>query len=402
VTHDAMRRANPPPVDAPMHRISRRPLATIESFSPSGGMRNHHPTTYKSGRFVTSGRAAIFWALQRLGISSGDSVLVPTYHCPTLVAPLVALGARPAFYPLQYPGTPNADWLAQVDSNGVRAIIIVQLFGLPQCLASLRAWCDERGIPMIEDCAHSLFGKAGDRRSGEWGDYATFSLTKFLPVGELGFVASTRHGLPKLRLDRSSLRSQVRGALDPLEASADADRFGAIGVRMAAFGRWIRARRGPASTPRSEPPATQSAVLRALRDCDMARIRAKPALAALAIERLSDYSAIASRRRANFQRMAELLDRYPIGRPLLRSAPDDAGPYVFPLLVDRPDVVYSAMRAIAFPVYRWDRLWPGTPIDESDLTSTWRNHLLQIPVHQSYTDEEFRALASMLEQISRH
>src|SRR5262252_9349500 len=50
--------------------------------------------------FASSGRAAIFLGLEALGVGPGDRVLVPTYHCPTMIAPIVRLGAKPLFYPI--------------------------------------------------------------------------------------------------------------------------------------------------------------------------------------------------------------------------------------------------------------------------------------------------------------
>ncbi|MBK8750840.1 MAG: hypothetical protein IPL99_03960 [Candidatus Competibacteraceae bacterium] len=46
---------------------------------------------------TTSGRAAIFQALSLLNLPAGSKVLVPTYHCPTMVAPVLLAGLQPIF-----------------------------------------------------------------------------------------------------------------------------------------------------------------------------------------------------------------------------------------------------------------------------------------------------------------
>lgn len=51
-------------------------------------------------RLLTSGRAALFAAMKALGVRPGDTVLAPSYHCPTLVAPLRLAGAGVQLYPL--------------------------------------------------------------------------------------------------------------------------------------------------------------------------------------------------------------------------------------------------------------------------------------------------------------
>ncbi|MBK6602109.1 MAG: DegT/DnrJ/EryC1/StrS family aminotransferase [Betaproteobacteria bacterium] len=55
--------------------------------------------------FTSSGRASIYQALRMLSIGPGDSVLVPTYHCPTMIAPIYKLGAAHVFYPIADSGS---------------------------------------------------------------------------------------------------------------------------------------------------------------------------------------------------------------------------------------------------------------------------------------------------------
>ena len=142
-----------------------------------------HPVTV----YTSSGRAAIALALRELRIGRGDRVLVPTYHCPTMIAPVAASGATPLFFPIDAGGTPRIESLATNDDlSGVRAMIAAHYFGLPQPMARIRRFCDERNIALIEDCAHAMFGQADGRPVGSWGDYAIASLTKFLPTTEGG------------------------------------------------------------------------------------------------------------------------------------------------------------------------------------------------------------------------
>jgi hypothetical protein len=65
--------------------------------------------------YTTSGRASILLALQALGVGPGQAVLLPTYHCPSMVAPVTHLGATPVFYPIDEQGTPLLQSLQQQD-----------------------------------------------------------------------------------------------------------------------------------------------------------------------------------------------------------------------------------------------------------------------------------------------
>ena len=136
--------------------------------------------------WTSSGRAAIAFALREMGVGVGDRILIPTYHCPTMVAPIVAAGAQPLFYPISESGAPQLERIAALDLSAVRGMIAAHYFGLPQSMQLVRAFCDQHGILLIEDCAHAMFGKADGQAIGTWGDYAIASLTKFFPVLEGG------------------------------------------------------------------------------------------------------------------------------------------------------------------------------------------------------------------------
>ena len=80
--------------------VPRLPVLDWQGFG-LGGIRAVPSIVDGSVHFFTSsGRAAIMLGLESLGVHEGDQVLVPTYHCPTMVAPIIAVGAEPVFYPI--------------------------------------------------------------------------------------------------------------------------------------------------------------------------------------------------------------------------------------------------------------------------------------------------------------
>src|SRR5262245_15458176 len=83
-------------------------------------------------RYTISGRAAISLALYALNAEPGCRVLVPTYHCPTMIAPVVHSDMEPAFYPVTEAGAPDLEWLRRSDLSNVRAMLATHYFGLPQ------------------------------------------------------------------------------------------------------------------------------------------------------------------------------------------------------------------------------------------------------------------------------
>jgi dTDP-4-amino-4,6-dideoxygalactose transaminase len=99
-----------------------------------------------------SGRSEFLLALHQPGTQPDDRVLLLTYHsrAERLAAVLV-------FYPITPRGGPDMDFPNALDGRPVRAILVAHLFGLPISLTEVRAFCSERGIGLIEDCAHCFF-----------------------------------------------------------------------------------------------------------------------------------------------------------------------------------------------------------------------------------------------------
>jgi hypothetical protein len=342
-------------------------------------------------RLLTSGRAALFAAMKALGVRPGDGVLAPSYHCPTLVAPLRAAGATVQFYPLNADGLPMLE--AITPAPGTRAIVVAQLFGLPRSLAPVRAWCDARGIALVEDCAHSFFGQAGERPVGHWGDLATASLSKFFPVPEGGLLASARP-LPAQALQPAGARQQLKACVDLLERASEQRRLAGLNLPLRAL---FRLKNGP---PRSPPlPGTprESTEAEMLADCDLARSEQVPPALTRRLLGLPR-GRIVARRRAHYETLYQQTLGLPGARPLLGPLPPQAAPYVMPLWVDDPEPVYAALRAAGCAVFRWDRVWPGVTDFADDHGARWRTHVLQLLCHQDLDDAMLARTCAVLKE----
>jgi dTDP-4-amino-4,6-dideoxygalactose transaminase len=75
--------------------------------------------------------------------------------------------------------------LEQALTPQVRAVVVTHLHGQPVEMASIRAWCDARGLRLVEDAAQAHGACVGAARAGTVGDIATFS---FYPTKNLGAV----------------------------------------------------------------------------------------------------------------------------------------------------------------------------------------------------------------------
>jgi dTDP-4-amino-4,6-dideoxygalactose transaminase len=82
--------------------------------------------------------------------------------------------------------------------DGARALVVEHTFGLPADGPTIRAFCDEHGLVMIEDCARALGAARGGSLVGSFGHYALFSLPKCAPVREGGVALSEKPLHPDL------------------------------------------------------------------------------------------------------------------------------------------------------------------------------------------------------------
>ena len=96
---------------------------------------------------------------------------------------VLSLGARPRYVDVEA-ASPNmdADDLAQKIGPQTRAVVIQHTFGLPADVSRLVAIAREHGVPVVEDCAHTLGSRVDGRRVGSFGVAAFYSFEASKPV----------------------------------------------------------------------------------------------------------------------------------------------------------------------------------------------------------------------------
>ena len=353
--------------------------------------------TYK--QTTTSGRSAIYHALTLAAPKPGTAVLVPTYHCPTMIAPVALLGLEPLFYSVDGNGLPNLSSISDADARRSACILAPHYFGITQSFARLRAWCDATETLLIEDCAHAFYGMAGERQVGAWGDYATTSLTKFFPVLEGGMLGSSTRPVPQLSLTPQPIKAELKAAFDIAHLATEHCRLKGLGalIRLARISRG----RAPHNEPCPSPTpglATQAStsVASAIRNCDMTRVTLEPLRSTRWLVKQHAQQRACQLRQRHFTHYAEGLSNLPGTHPLHTALPTQTAPYAFPLWVDDAERIYHTLRTAGVPVYRWDRHWPGTPEKLNDHGRLWSKHVLQLLTHQTLTEFEIDLSLEMI------
>ncbi|MBP7780301.1 MAG: DegT/DnrJ/EryC1/StrS aminotransferase family protein [Burkholderiaceae bacterium] len=342
---------------------------------------------------TTSGRAAIYQALLQLQLPPTCNVLVPSYHCPTMIAPVLLANLTPVYFGLRSDGLPNLDTIDAATASTCKAMLVSHYFGLARSLAEVRQWCDDRGIALIEDCAHCYFGQAGERPVGAWGDYSTASLSKFLPMPEGGMLASASRPILDLQLASPSIKAQFKGWVDVLEVATKYKRFPGINGALNLF-MWLK--RASLQLGKRPPGPAEPGAVAMMQDCDMARRAQSPLWTTVTLKAMLPRGRVIIRRQQNFASYARHFGDIQGAKPLFplnTASSDQIAPYVFPLWVDDADRVYHSLRALDLPVFRWDRLWPGTPRLDGDVGPLWSQHVLQLLCHQDLSDADIERTA---------
>lgn len=137
-----------------------------------------------------SGTDALLLPLMAEGVGPGDAVITTSFTFIATAEVISLLGARPVFVDID-PDTWNISPQAVEDCLAAwnpswgrpRAIIAVDIFGLPADAAALARIADAHGLLLIEDAAQSFGGSLDGRRACSFGHYAA---TSFFPAKPLG------------------------------------------------------------------------------------------------------------------------------------------------------------------------------------------------------------------------
>jgi dTDP-4-amino-4,6-dideoxygalactose transaminase len=146
------------------------------------------------GIALANGTLALELALQVLGISAGDEVVVTPRSFIASASAVVLSGARPVFADVD-PVSQNitAASIAAVLTPRTRAIIAVHLAGWPCELGPIVELARRHGLKLIEDCAQAHGATWQGRPVGSFGDLAAFSFCqdKIITTGGEGGMLVT-------------------------------------------------------------------------------------------------------------------------------------------------------------------------------------------------------------------
>lgn len=117
---------------------------------------------------------------------------LPAVLCRCVEEVVRGAGLAAALYDLDGRLQPD---LGTVDPCPGDGLLVIHYFGLALPVDRLAAACRQRGLLLVEDCAHALPDPAAGVRVGGYGEIAVFSLRKQAPVPDGGLLVVNDPGL---------------------------------------------------------------------------------------------------------------------------------------------------------------------------------------------------------------
>jgi dTDP-4-amino-4,6-dideoxygalactose transaminase len=169
-----------------------------------------------------SGGYAMATALRALGVGPGDTVLTNAFTLAPVPGAIAAVGATPALVEITSDLVPDPEDLSAKLARRPAAFLLSNMRGHLGDMNAIAAACDTAGVPLVEDCAHTMGARWNGRRSGSFGTFGCFSTQtyKHLNSGEGGLLVSDA-AEPMARailLSGSYMLYERHGAAPPAEA----------------------------------------------------------------------------------------------------------------------------------------------------------------------------------------
>jgi len=143
---------------------------------------------------VNSCTAALHLSMLAAGIGPGDEVITTALTFCATVNTIIHAGATPVLVDVN-PETFNIDpeAVAAKITSHTKAIVPVHFAGRPCDMDALVTIARQRGLMIIEDCAHAVETTYKGKQAGTFGSFGCFSfyVTKNMTTGEGGMILTT-------------------------------------------------------------------------------------------------------------------------------------------------------------------------------------------------------------------
>jgi perosamine synthetase len=350
----------------PVPRLSVWPPLPFRPYTRRPARSLPFPLEEPGCRLFSLARQGLYTGIKALGLKPGDEVLVPAYHHGSEVEALIQAGIVCRFYDAGRHLEPDEKDLEALLGPRVRALYLTHYLGLPLDAARWRAWCDQRGLLLIEDAAQAWLSSRDGRPVGSHGDLSIFCLYKTF-------------GLP----DGAAVISNF-----PLEPPRPGRRVGIARVATR-HGLYLAQRWGWLAGLRHR--LERAGVHDPRRDFALGDPGRYPYVTTDFLLARVTYPAAQAARSANYAFLLERLERF-VPEDFAHP-PEGASPFAFPIrssskeeLLDR--LARYGIAAIDF----WSVPHPRLPARDFPRAAALRESIVALPVHQELGARELERI----------
>ena len=129
------------------------------------------------------GRVALYGILEALGVKKGDEIITQAFTCIAVPEAIIAIGAKPVYVDIKSDDVNmNINDLHKNISAKTKAIIVQHTYGIPADIDDIVKIAEEKNIPIIEDCCHTLMSTYKRKMVGTFGVGSFYSFEWGKPV----------------------------------------------------------------------------------------------------------------------------------------------------------------------------------------------------------------------------
>ncbi len=132
-------------------------------------------------------RNAFEYIIKNIKFENDDYILLPDYNCDAVYQPIKKNKINHFFYRIDDYFSPDFQSIFDRAGKNLKAILVVNYFGQPLKINSLKQYCNDNNILLIEDNSHSYGGSHMNQKMGTIGDYGFSSPRKIIntPTGAI-------------------------------------------------------------------------------------------------------------------------------------------------------------------------------------------------------------------------
>lgn len=350
---------------------------------------SHYPLNAPGIHYFFFARNAIWYTAKMLGLDRGE-VLVPAYHHGVEIEALMDAGAEVKFYRIGERFEVDLRDVERKIGPNTTALYLTHFAGFPGPVREMKKLAERYDLPLIEDCALSLFSMDGDLPLGITGDAAIFCLYKVLPVpngGALVFNCTDRWYMPELPPPPASTTFSLMSS----------SLLRNMALRGGVFGRALRKLalgmgKGTMRASKIRPVLTGS------QHFNRDNVNLGISWMTKRLLLTQNVAEIAEKRRRNY---LFLLDRlHDVSATLFESLPHGNVPLFYPLLVDNNRATMERLLARGIEaVDFWRDFHPACNAREFPEAAKLRTSIVEIPCHQDLTLETMATIAKVVREV---